>query len=205
MNFKSFEIKTAGLAEGEFECFVSTFGPPPDSYGDIVAPGAFDDDLKARGTRRPLLWQHDPANSIGTLDLTVTERGLKARGRFLLDLQSARDAYIRAKAGLVKFSIGYETSPGGARLERDGTRTILALRLWEASCVTFPANERAVLTLIKDRGDVARSLTALASTIRNCHAAARNDVKRSPDHRDPVAACADRISARLSALRRQLS
>ncbi len=45
MEFKSFDIKTAGLGEGEFECLVSTFGPPPDAYGDIVFPAQWDPKL----------------------------------------------------------------------------------------------------------------------------------------------------------------
>ena len=60
-----------GLEEGQFIAYASVFGGPPDSYGDIVDPGAFAASLKSweeKGDPIPLLWGHDfvdPFSNIG--------------------------------------------------------------------------------------------------------------------------------------------
>jgi HK97 family phage prohead protease len=170
-SYKDFSIKAPGLNEsGQFECYVSTFGPPADSHGDVVAPGAFLQDLRERGDRRPLLWMHDPAQSCGWLsDLREDAYGLKARGSFLLELPLARDVYVRAKAGLVRFSIGYDTL-ADHHDRAGGYRVLTRVKLWESSAVTFAANERAVLTDIKD-SSLAAALDTLSANIRATTAA----------------------------------
>ena len=60
-----------GLAEGEFIVYPSTFTREPDSYGDVVAKGAFVDTLDEwakSGNSIPLLFGHrfdDPDFNIG--------------------------------------------------------------------------------------------------------------------------------------------
>src|SRR3546814_6329952 len=47
--------------EGTFEGYASTFGGSPDSYGDVVLPGAFAESLvrhQREGTMPLLLWGH---------------------------------------------------------------------------------------------------------------------------------------------------
>jgi hypothetical protein len=68
----------------------------------------------------------------------------------LLEIQQAKDDYVRAKAGLMSFSIGFDT----IQAEQDKAtkaRKIFEIRLWEVSLVTFPANESAVVTDVKAR------------------------------------------------------
>ena len=63
------EAKAEGAA-GIVSGYASTFGGMPDSYGDVIAVGAFADSLKqhkAANTRPALLWSHDQSSPIGKL------------------------------------------------------------------------------------------------------------------------------------------
>jgi HK97 family phage prohead protease len=136
--------------DGAFEGYGSIFGNV-DSYGDIVMPGAFTKSLGryAKDQVLPLmLWQHNPDNPIGVWESMEEDRkGLRCRGRFLLDVQSGREAYVRAKAGAVRgLSIGYRE----IKAEPDGnTRKLAELDLYEVSVVSFAANRRASITAVK--------------------------------------------------------
>ena len=61
---------SAGADAGTFSAYGSTFGPPADSYNDIIAPGAFTKtiaDHRAAGTSPALLWSHDMQQPIGVI------------------------------------------------------------------------------------------------------------------------------------------
>ena len=61
------EEKSSGTISGYF----STYDREPDSYGDIIAPGAFTETIKAReesGHPFPLCWNHDLDQMIGKVD-----------------------------------------------------------------------------------------------------------------------------------------
>jgi len=168
--FLEIKMDAPGLAEGEFEAWVATYnGNPtgkPDSYGDFIATSAFDLDLRTRGSRRPLLWMHQPETPIGYIDLTsVPNYGLKGRGKFLLDVEKGREAHILTKAGLVKFSFGFEDEQSS--VQRDGTRLLKQIKIFEASAVSFPANEAATLIDVKARGsdDLGASIKRLSADI----------------------------------------
>jgi HK97 family phage prohead protease len=136
--------------DGAFEGYGSVFGNL-DSYGEIVEAGAFAKSLArhAKEKTSPLmLWQHNPHDPIGVWDEIAEDRkGLHCRGRFLLDVQSGREAYVRAKAGAVRgLSIGYRE----IKVEPDGNnRKLLEVDLYEVSVVSLPANRRAAITSVK--------------------------------------------------------
>jgi HK97 family phage prohead protease len=173
MKTRDVKFESKGVDEqGNFEGWASVFGNV-DSYNDIVMPGAFADDLRANGSRRVLLSQHNPSESIGWVDLEETSSGLKARGRLLLDLPKAREEYVRMKHGLVKgLSIGFQTIK---ERFRNGARELTAVRLFEISAVTFPANELAVVTGVKGDED---TLETLVDHITSINASLR---RRSDD------------------------
>jgi HK97 family phage prohead protease len=60
-----FEAKEDGDAM-TLQGYGSTFGGEPDSYGDVIAKGAFGDSLKARTPK--MLYQHDPRRICGVWD-----------------------------------------------------------------------------------------------------------------------------------------
>lgn len=142
------EIKSIA-ADGTFAGYASVFHVV-DNQQDKVAPGAFRASLKARSQPVQLLWQHQWESPIGVIETLFEDtRGLFMRGRLLMDVEKAREAYALLKAGVLRgLSIGYSVK----RATRDphtGVRTLQEVELWEVSLVTFPANEAAQITTVK--------------------------------------------------------
>lgn len=166
-----FDLKSL-TEEGEFEGYASVFGNV-DSDREIVRPGAFKRTLEHWREKRkpiPILLQHDTsAIPIGTTtDAHEDERGLRVKGKLLLGVQRAREAYEALKAGvLTGLSIGYSVVKDST--EDDGTRNLEELRLWEWSLVTFPANTEAGVTAVKQR-DLEQRLSALEDRLKSLQA-----------------------------------
>lgn len=142
---------TAKSEAGVFSGFGSTFGGAPDSYGDVVAAGAFTktiSDHRAAGTSPALLWSHQLSEPIGTIaQLTETSHGLRVDGKLALGVERGRDAYELMKMNALGLSIGYravKTTPLG----RSG-RTLNEVTLHEVSAVSVPANSAARITSVK--------------------------------------------------------
>jgi HK97 family phage prohead protease len=140
------ELKAAG--DGwEVAGYASTFGGTPDSYGDVVAKGAFLSSLAKRPNVR-LLWQHDMGEPIGkVISLTEDDKGLFGRWS-LVPTDTGKKAHELLKADLVdSLSIGFMTEDADYR--EDGVRVLKAVELVEVSIVTIPANTNAVITSFK--------------------------------------------------------
>lgn len=146
--------------EGTVEGYAATFDRIPDSYGDVIAAGAFADTLKAweeTGKPIPLLYGHntdDPKLNIGrVVEAREDERGLFVRCEF--DAENETAQYVRklVKEGrLWQFSFAYQVLDG-KQVELDGGIQAFELRkldLFEVSLVQIPANQRAVVTDVKD-------------------------------------------------------
>ena len=133
---------------GVFTGYASIFGNL-DQHGDIVLPGAFRKSLAERGKRVPLLWQHDTTEPIGVLELVEDGKGLRVeRGEINLETARGREAYALLKQGAIKgLSIGYQVVQDGWQGK---VRQLKELKLLEVSLVTFPANELAGVTAVKD-------------------------------------------------------
>ncbi len=152
--------KTAPLLEikslkdsGEFEGYGSTFGGEPDAYGDVIAPGAYTDSLKAhkaKGTMPKLFWQHDPHEPIGKwLDASEDDHGLLMRGQLNMGVQRGREAHALLKEGDIDgLSIGYRIKEYSVDTET-GVWTLEKLDLIEVSIVSVGANENAVVQSVK--------------------------------------------------------
>ena len=139
---------------GVIEGYASVFGNV-DSYGEIVEPGAFVDSLvnaKRTGRKIKLLWQHDPHQPIGIWDdLAEDSKGLWVKGRLFKDtVAKAAEAYALLKeGGLDGLSIGYRTLKAEPKAGKPGVTSLLKLDLFENSVVTFAANERARVEVVK--------------------------------------------------------
>lgn len=151
MKTKDFALEIKDLSdEGTFEGYGSVFGNR-DSYGDKVMPGAFVASLarhKREGSKVLMLWQHNPDEPIGVWeDLAEDAKGLWGKGRFLLEVQRAREAHALAKAGAIQgLSIGYRE----VKADNEGPdRLLKELDLYEISPVSFPANRRARIEAVK--------------------------------------------------------
>lgn len=146
-------IKTAGLADGEFIGWASTFGNT-DSQGDRVVKGAFATSVKSieGGDVVPILWEHkhdDPRMQVGEIkSAEETDDGLKVHVALDLDTETGRAAYKSVKSRRVKaMSIGYATRR--AVKAADGVQELTDLDLVEVSLVARPANDRALITASK--------------------------------------------------------
>lgn len=119
----------------------------PDAGGDVVRRGAFARGVASygAGTTVPLLWQHDAAHPIGTVDhLSEDSRGLRVIAS-LSDTRVARDAAALLKANaLTGLSFGYRVHASTpARIAGAGVRALTDLDLIEVSLVTFPMQRLA--------------------------------------------------------------
>lgn len=151
---------------GAFEGYGSVFDVV-DSQRDVVARGAFRESLQ---TSRPqdikLLWQHQMDEPIGVIEQCFEDaRGLVVKGRLLLEVAKAREAYTLLKNKAVTgLSIGY--APSRYSINPDTrVRTITALKLFEISLVTFPSNPQAQVTTVKSHREDAPLSPALVHEI----------------------------------------
>lgn len=169
MQTKAFDLivdEQDDLGEGEILAYASTFDRIPDSYGDVVAPGAFTKtlaDWAASGNPIPLLFGHrtdDPRMNIGKIiEATEDERGLRVRAKF--DESNEVAAYTRKlvmEGRLSKLSFAYDTIDSAPVVLDDGTRAreLRELKLFEVSLVPIPANP---LTEVIDAKDAPEGLT----------------------------------------------
>jgi HK97 family phage prohead protease len=123
---------------GTFEGYLSRFNEV-DAYGDVMMPGCFTKTLKEKGTRRPMLWQHQSWEPIGVIDCKQDDVGLQITGRLNLDVQRGREALALIKQGSVRgLSQGFVVVDYEPRREGGG-RNVKEVDLWEGSPVTFPA------------------------------------------------------------------
>lgn len=174
--FKVSDIKAAG--DGwEVAGYASTFGGEPDSYGDVVAKGAFLDSLAKRPNVR-LLWQHDMGEPIGkVISLTEDDKGLFGRWS-LVATDTGKKAHTLLHHDLVdSLSIGFLTEEADYR--EDGVRVLKAVELVEVSIVTIPANTNAVITSFKS--DLPFHL--LLKQVRDAIALASREAKALADRR----------------------
>lgn len=123
-----------GLVTG----YASVFGVL-DSYGDVVAQGAFARTLRERAGKIACLWQHDMTRPVGRwTTLREDRQGLYVEGQ-VIDPSTYRLLKGQALDGL---SIGFRAVAWTTN-DRTGVRTLTDVDLFEISFVTFPAADRA--------------------------------------------------------------
>ena len=161
---KSFGIKAESMGEdgGTVTGYASTFSRERDSYGDVVAKGAFLDTLaawkekNAQGRYIPLLWGHDtenPKSNIGrVINAEEDDYGLLITAE--LDSENEKAQYVRRllKQGRVyQFSFAYAVLDQGTVELEDGSEAneLRKLDLFEVSIVPLPANRHAEVTDVK--------------------------------------------------------
>jgi len=104
-----------------------------------------------------------------------------------MGMQKAREAYEAAKAGVLGgLSIGFSIPRDGATRNQDGTREIKELKLYEYSFVTFPANESAVLTGVKNDQPELREMVTLLNDIKRELRAASVATSKPDDETAPA-------------------
>lgn len=131
-----------------------------DSYGDVIAPGAFAKSLashKSAGTAPMMLLEHgDAPLPIGVWEeMGEDGHGLQVKGRFL-DTTLGIDSWKAAKAGAITgLSIGYRPVEFEMRAKpEDPRRTLKSVDLVEVSLVGFPANSKARVSQVKSAEEI---------------------------------------------------
>ncbi|AVR56674.1 capsid maturation protease [Microbacterium phage Didgeridoo] len=162
-------IKTAGdagseLAEGEFTAYVSTWTRTPDSYGDVVAKGAFSESIKeweSKDSVMPILFGHDlvdPFSNLGhAKSLIEDDHGLLVHAALDLENPKAKQVYRMLKGRRInQMSFAYDTLESGdvevPKADGDGkvvARELRKLRIHEASVVPFGANSDTEVLAVK--------------------------------------------------------
>lgn len=161
-----------GLPEGQFEALVSVFGNV-DSYGDVVVPGAFADDLKSwaeAGDPIPVYWSHrmdDPDMNLGhVLEAKETDKGLWVKAQLDLESPKAAQVYRLLKGRRVtQFSFAYDILDAGwAKSEELGEYYELRrLKVHEVGPTPIGANSETELLDVK--AAIERSVRAKAGRV----------------------------------------
>lgn len=146
--------------QGIIKGYGSTFGGKPDSYGDIIAPGAFSESIKNNGRGGlgfAMLWQHNSSDPMGIWEeVSENKKGLLVKGPVEIGTDIGLHRFNLIKMGAVKgLSIGFDMprdkdgkvdSDSYEINEKNRTRLLKTIDLWEISPVTFAANTRANIT-----------------------------------------------------------
>lgn len=162
-----------GLKEGQVRAIVSVFNNI-DSVGDVVMPGAFDEDLAAwiaKGDPIPAIWSHDwrdPFSHIGTvIEATPVEKGLETLYEIDLDNPKAAQVYRLLKGRRVtQSSFAYDILDAAWATRKDEATgheyevyELRKLHLIEVGPTLVGANQETELLAVKS-AEFARSLKA---------------------------------------------
>ena len=100
----------------------------------------------------PVLWNHNDSEPIGVYtQIYEDEKGLFVEGKLLIDdVPRAKSTYALLKAGAIDgLSIGYSTKK--ANQQGNGVRELIEVDIGEISIVTQPANDRSLITSVKNK------------------------------------------------------
>lgn len=187
IHYRTAEVRALADGSAGFDGHAST-NWVIDSYGTAMKPGAFKKTLKERGDRIPLLWQHDTWSPIGKpTELKEDKIGLAFKASVVTETRAGAEAMalLRAETPL-GMSFGFQTvksrpiedaddefldwsqAPSWAKSKegRVWCSIIEEVKLWEISLVTFPANEAAAISAVRDQ-QVAALLPSLLDSIRS--------------------------------------
>ena len=157
---KSFDIADVHDDGGEILAYAATFDRVKDSYGDVIAPGAFTKtlaDWQESGRPIPLLFGHrtdDPRMNIGAvIEAKEDEKGLLVRAQFDPDSEIAQYSRKLVKEGrLAKLSFAYEVKDAAPVTLRAGSKAteLRELKIYEISLVPIPANDLTSVVDVKE-------------------------------------------------------
>lgn len=170
---KTYEVKADN---GSITGYASTWIREPDSYGDVVAKGAFLDSIaqiEAEGKTIPLLWNHDSydlKSFIGTVtDLEEDDHGLKFTATFDDTEEAQRARQLASDGRLAKFSFAYDVLEEGEVDLEDGRKAneLRKLNIHEVSLVMYPANpDTSVIEVKSGRRNSEKDADAIRKAIQ---------------------------------------
>lgn len=152
---KTYDVKSDN---GTITGYASTWIREPDSYGDIVAPGAFSEcieNIKEEGKVLPLLFNHDANNLnayIGTVtNLKEDDHGLLFTAEFDDTPEGQKARKLAMSGRVVKFSFAYDILDQEEVTLEDGRKAneLRKLDIHEVSLVLYPANPDTSMVDVK--------------------------------------------------------
>jgi len=181
------EVKAAADDSMTFTGYGAVFGNV-DSYGDVIAAGAFAETLrsaKTSGQWPAMLSQHggfmgsaDDMMPIGVwTDMAEDGRGLWVEGK-LAPTVRGREAYellrMKPRPALNGLSIGFTAKEYTVGTKpKEPRRTLKTIDLMEVSLVTMPANPKARVTAVKADMTIREFEAALREQLGFSHAMAK--------------------------------
>lgn len=154
------EVKVTDEGEMTFSGYGAVFGNV-DSYGDVIAKGAFRDTLikaKSSGQWPVMLSQHGFSEGGSTpigvwTEMREDDTGLWVEGKFA-PTSRGKEAHellkMKPRSAFNGLSIGFRAKEWAVRTQPDDPRrTLKAVDLLEVSLVTFPANTKARVLNVK--------------------------------------------------------
>ena len=145
-----FEIKKDDIAGRVFSGYASTFDV--DLGGDIITPGAFKKTIDGRQDKIKVLWQHN--EPIGkSMRLYEDSIGLFVEGKVSKTRLGDEAIELMRDRVIDQMSIGFSIPAGKSEMSDEGLRIIREVKLFEFSPVTFPMNENAIITSVKNMKD----------------------------------------------------
>lgn len=157
MKTKDFVCSYKDEGTGSIEGYASTWIRKADSWGDVVAEGAFKKSLRERwngGKGIPFVWSHQIDNLksiIGTAEANEDAKGLHFVAKFddTEEAQKVRQLYKDGR--LRKFSFAYDVKEAGMVTLDDNLKAqeLRELDLYEISAVMVPANDDAGVVDVK--------------------------------------------------------
>lgn len=209
--YKQFDMEATG--SGTVEGYAATFDREPDSYGDVIAKGAFEKSLakwRESGRKIPLLWAHkmdDLASFIGSIDpndAREDEKGLHVRADFDSTPEAQRARELALDGRLAKFSFAFDVLDAGPVTLDGGVKAneLRELEIYEVSLVTVPANMHAEVTDVKagrrnsaaDEQTIREAISALQSLLGELEAEeaeAEEPTEANPEGEEPKEANVD--------------
>ena len=214
MKYKTINFKADD--NGKISGYFSTYDEEPDSYGDIVAPGAFTETIKAReatGHPFPLCFNHNMDAVIGTVDsIEDTEKGPLITASFFIT-EKAQEVREMVKSGAVyQFSFAYDVKgweePTEEQKAKGIANVLTKLDLYEVSVVVVPANQNAVVTDIKsgkrnskkDADAIKQAIALLQGVLDNEEDDSKETEETPKANEDTTSKELDEINARKDAL-----
>ena len=153
---------------GAISGYAATFThEQPDSYGDVIAKGAFAEsvaEIESSGKKLPLLWNHD-SGDIGAYIGTITklqedDHGLYFEAIFDDTDKAQRVRQLAQDGRICKLSFAYDVLDQGTVTLEDGREAneLRKLNIHEVSLVMYPANRDT--SVVEVKSDSARIINA---------------------------------------------
>lgn len=193
---KSFKVAPAESGVSSFTGYASTWTRTPDSYGDVVAKGAFTESLeewKQSGKVIPVLWlhdQYDPASYVAkVVDIIEDDHGLKVTGEFFDDEVSRKVHQLVKERMVNEMSFAFDIADSA--MVTEGGREVRELRkvnLYECSIVPQGANSDTSIDTVKGIQDrfTDEEIAALKEIVALRSAAEKVEADSKPDEAPEV-------------------